>query len=107
MAFWNTPSNNESQPAQPHLDAQLNTAQQALMQSRRRLLGATVLLALACGLIPWMLDSTPRSWGEDVVLRMPQIDKPYQAKLEGAGDPKNGANTDAKGGASTEKTVKP
>jgi cell division septation protein DedD len=77
MAFWNK-SPDANTPAAVH--EQLENTQQALSQARRRLLGAAVLLVLACALIPWMLDSTPRPWGEDVILRMPKSEQPYQAK---------------------------
>lgn len=77
MAFWNK-SSDANNPAVMH--EQLENTQQALSQARRRLLGALVLLVLACALIPWMLDSTPRPWGEDVILRMPKSEQPYQAK---------------------------
>jgi cell division septation protein DedD len=77
MAFWNK-SSDANNPAA--MNEQLENTQQALSQARRRLLGALVLLALACTLIPWMLDSTPRPWGEDVILRMPKSEQPYQVK---------------------------
>ena len=77
MAFWNT-SPDAHNPAAVH--EQLENTQYALSQARRRLLGAAVLLVIACALIPWMLDSTPRAWGDDVILRMPKTEQPYQAK---------------------------
>ena len=77
MAFWNI-SPDAHNPAAVH--EQLENTQHALSQARRRLLGAAVLLAIACALIPWMLDSTPRVWGDDVILRMPKTEQPYQAK---------------------------
>lgn len=91
MAFWNSAPDHQSHLASRD-GVRIDAAQQALTQSRRRLLGATILLLLACGLIPWMLDTTPRAWGDDVVLRMPQIDTPYQAKP----DTKQGTKPDAK-----------
>jgi cell division septation protein DedD len=79
MAFWGTQASADSDtnaaPAQS-----LEQTQHAVVQARRRLLGAAVLLALACALIPWMLDSAPRAWGDDVILRMPKSEQPYQAK---------------------------
>jgi cell division septation protein DedD len=79
MAFWGTQvsadSDTNAAPAQS-----LEQTQHAVAQARRRLLGAAVLLALACALIPWMLDSTPRAWGDDVILRMPKSEQPYQTK---------------------------
>jgi hypothetical protein len=77
MAFWNQ-SPDASNLAATH--EQMESTQQALSQARRRLLGAAILLVLACALIPWMLDSTPRPFGEDVILRMPKTEQPYQAK---------------------------
>jgi DedD protein len=77
MAFWNkTPDANNLADAQDELE----NSQHALTQARRRLLGAAVLLVIACSFIPWMLDSTPRPWGEDVILRMPKTEQPYQAQ---------------------------
>jgi hypothetical protein len=81
MASWGTQSSSDSdvrsQPA-PSLE---QTAHD-LSQARRRLLGAAVVLLLACALIPWMLDSTPRAWGDDVILKMPKGEQPYQLKVE-------------------------
>ncbi len=77
MAFWNK-SPDAINPAAVH--EQLENTQHSLSQARRRLLGAAVLLVIACALIPWMLDSTPRAWGDDVILRMPKTEQPYQAK---------------------------
>ncbi len=79
MAFWGeqTPSNAQNTGQSTE---RLDDAQRALAQARRRLLGAAILLILACALIPWMLDSAPRSWGDDVILRMPKSEQPYQAK---------------------------
>jgi cell division septation protein DedD len=77
MAFWNKSSYTNDAAA---VQEQLETTQYAVSLARRRLLGALVLLALACSFIPWMLDSTPRPWGEDVILRMPKSAQPYQAK---------------------------
>jgi cell division septation protein DedD len=77
MAFWNkSPDSTAATPVNDPLDS----AQYALLQARRRLLGALVLLALACALIPWMLDNSARPWAEDVILRMPKSEQPYQAK---------------------------
>jgi hypothetical protein len=79
MAFWNNNTSPDDASASPSAQqAQLNTSQAALGQSRRRLLGAALLLAMACALIPWMMDSAPRAWGDDVLLRMPKSEKPYQ-----------------------------
>jgi cell division septation protein DedD len=80
MAFWNNSPEPEVPTTLAQAQQQLENTQYALSQSRRRLLGAVVLLALACALIPWMLDSTPRPWGEDVILRMPKTEQPYQSK---------------------------
>ncbi len=82
MAFWNKSPDAHSAAA---IDEQLGNSQQQLAQARRRLLGAAILLVLACALIPWMLDSAPRPWGDDVVLRMPKNDQPYQSKPAAAG----------------------
>ena len=84
MALWQSnPTSVSTQgttQARAH-DPASHEAEQAarfdLTQARRRLVGAIVLLALACGLIPWMLDNKARSWGEDVVLKMPKSDAPY------------------------------
>jgi hypothetical protein len=77
MAFWNNSADPQTLGA--HQD-KLDNTQYALGQARRRLLGALILLVLACALIPWMLDSSPRPWGDDVILRMPKTEQPYQAK---------------------------
>lgn len=63
-------------------DESLEQSHNALVQARRRLLGATVLLLLACALIPWVLDSTPRAWKDDVILRMPNSAQSYPAKTD-------------------------
>jgi cell division septation protein DedD len=77
MAFWN----NSADPQNPGAyQDKLDNTQFALGQARRRLLGALILLVLACAFIPWMLDSSPRPWGDDVILRMPKNEQPYQAK---------------------------
>ena len=77
MVFWtkSSPTNTLDSSLEP-----LENAQGALTQARRRLLGGVIVLILACALIPWMLDNTPRRWGEDVILRMPKNEQPYQAK---------------------------
>jgi DedD protein len=77
MAFWNKSPDAHTPAA---LNEALDNTQHALMQARRRLLGAMVLLTLACALIPWMLDSSPRPWADDVILRMPKSEQPFQAK---------------------------
>jgi hypothetical protein len=77
MAFWNKSLDSNDASSQRE---QLEHTEQALSQARRRLLGAAILLILACALIPWMLDSAPRPWGEDVILRMPKAEQPYQNK---------------------------
>ncbi len=79
MAFWGEQPTTSTQATEQSTD-RLEDTQHALAQARRRLLGAVILLVLACALIPWMLDSTPRAWGDDVILRMPKNEQPYQAK---------------------------
>jgi hypothetical protein len=80
MAFWNNSPTAEVPATIAQAQAQLEQSQLALAQARRRLLGGAILLVLACALIPWLLDSSPRPWGEDVILRMPKSDQPYQTK---------------------------
>ena len=80
MPPW-TAAPKPTEPNAAHYDADevVQSQQRALTQSRRRLLGAALLLLLACGLIPWMLDNKSRAWGEDVILKMPKSDAPYRA----------------------------
>jgi hypothetical protein len=58
----------------------LSAAEQVVFLARRRVVGAGVLLLLACAFLPWILDSTPRSWREDVLVRMPRNIQPYQGQ---------------------------
>lgn len=80
MAFWNKSSGADADAIGADLDHRIDDTQRAVAQARRRLLGAAILLVLACATIPWILDGKPRAWGEDVILRMPKSEQPYQAK---------------------------
>jgi hypothetical protein len=82
MLFWkNNSTQIDNQKASIDVTQQLNkrleVAQHNLLLARRRVLGAAVLLSLSCAFLPWVLDSTKRPWGEDVILRMPKNDIPY------------------------------
>jgi hypothetical protein len=67
------------------LREQLLAAEHSVFLARRRILGAGVLLLLSGAFLPWILDSAPRPWREDVILLMPKNDRPHQAKNVTAG----------------------
>ncbi len=79
MSTKDTQSSLDAETRSP-TESSLEQKAYELSQARRRLLGAAILLLLACSLIPWILDIGPRAWGDDVILTMPKHELPYQQK---------------------------